>query len=647
VNESGRRLDWTSLEDISPSLIKAVIHSEDRRFFKHHGVDWKAIGVALFKGLISDNDRGASTITMQLASILDKGLKPKDSKRTLIQKWIQMKTALKIENSWSKNEILAAYLNLITFRGELQGISSASRGLFDKEPSGLGESESLILASLIRSPNAMVKDVIKRACALGGSIKPQADCESITKISEKKLSGLYYIKPRISLAPHVARELLKKDGVRVISTLDAGIQRFATEVLNYQLGAIKDKNVQDGAVLIVENRTGDVLAYVANSGQSSSARFVDGIRARRQAGSTLKPFLYELAIEKRLLTSASILDDSPLDIPTPVGLYIPQNYDNEFKGLVSVRTALPASLNVPAVRTLMLVGIEPFVQRLKELGFESLNDLADYYGFSIALGSADISLFELVNAYRTLANDGRWNKLRLSFDKKENERQVLDMGAVFIISNILSDREARSATFGFENPLSTRYWTAVKTGTSKDMRDNWCIGYSQKYTVGVWVGNFTGEPMWNVTGITGAAPVWLEIMNYLHRNDSGIPPEPPLGVSKKRVEFQNNIEPERNDWFLNGTEPDLIELNANYGNPHISYPPSGSIIALDPDIPEENQLILFEAKTPNINFDWILNNKRLGNSQRRVSWKPRRGKYLLSLVDNQSRVIDSVKFEVR
>jgi penicillin-binding protein 1C len=647
VNESGRRLDWTSLEDISPSLIKAVIHSEDRRFFKHHGVDWKAIGVALFKGLISDNDRGASTITMQLASILDKGLKPKDSKRTLIQKWIQMKTALKIENSWSKNEILAAYLNLITFRGELQGISSASRGLFDKEPSGLDESESLILASLIRSPNAMVKDVIKRACALGGSIKPQADCESITKISEKKLSGLYYIKPRISLAPHVARELLKKDGVRVISTLDAGIQRFATEVLNYQLGAIKDKNVQDGAVLIVENRTGDVLAYVANSGQSSSARFVDGIRARRQAGSTLKPFLYELAIEKRLLTSASILDDSPLDIPTPVGLYIPQNYDNEFKGLVSVRTALPASLNVPAVRTLMLVGIEPFVQRLKELGFESLNDLADYYGFSIALGSADISLFELVNAYRTLANDGRWNKLRLSFDKKENERQVLDMGAVFIISNILSDREARSATFGFENPLSTRYWTAVKTGTSKDMRDNWCIGYSQKYTVGVWVGNFTGEPMWNVTGITGAAPIWLEIMNYLHRNGFSIPPEPPPGVSKKRIEFQNNIEPERNDWFLNGTEPDLIELNANYGNPHISYPPSGSIIALDPDIPEENQLILFEAKTPNINFDWILNNKRLGNSQRRVSWKPRRGKYLLSLVDNQSRVIDSVKFEVR
>ncbi len=646
VDERGRRLDWKSIEDISPSLIKAVIHSEDKRFFEHNGIDLWAIGAALLRSLASNNDRGASTITMQLASILYKGLRAKDSKRTLSQKWKQIKAAWQIENSWSKEEILEAYLNLITFRGELQGISSASRGLFDKEPSGLDEAESLILASLIRSPNARGNDVIKRACMLGDSIKSQTDCENIKTVSEKKLSGPYYIKPRISLAPHVARELLKKEGL-VVSTLDGEIQRFATDVLKYQLGTIEDKNVQDGAVLIVENKTGDIIAYVANSGQSSSARFVDGIRAARQAGSTLKPFLYELAIERRLLTSASLLDDSPLDIPTPVGLYIPQNYDNEFKGLVSVRTALSASLNVPAVRTLMLIGIEPFVARLKELGFENLNELADYYGFSIALGSADISLFELVNAYRTLANDGRWSELKLSFDEETNEKQVLEKEAVFIISNILSDREARSVTFGLENPLSTRYWTAAKTGTSKDMRDNWCLGYSQKYTVGVWVGNFTGEPMWNVTGVTGAAPIWLEIMNYLHRGDPSIPPDPPSGVSMKRVEFQKDIEPERNDWFINGTEANSIELNTHHVNPHISYPPKGSIIALDPDIPEGHHLIFFEAKTPNIIYYWVLNNKKLGSSNKRVSWKPKRGKYVLSLVDNQSHVIDSVEFEVR
>lgn len=647
VDEKGRRLEWISLKDISPSLIKAVIHSEDKRFYDHYGVDWRATMVAIFESLITTNNRGASTITMQLASILDKELKPKESRRTLSQKWKQIRAAWDIEHTWSKDEILEAYLNLVTFRGELQGISSASRGLFNKEPSGLNEPESLILASLIRSPNAQLRDVIKRACILTSSIKSQTPCENITSIAEKKLSGPYSIRPRIALAPHVARELLQKEEAIVVSTLDADIQRFATEVLKYQLGLLKNQNVHDGAVLVVENKTGHILAYVGNSGLSSSARYVDGVRARRQAGSTLKPFLYELAIEKRLLTAASVLDDSPLDISTPVGLYIPQNYDNEFKGLVSVRTALSASLNVPAVRTLMLVGVEPFVNRLKELGFESLNESGDYYGYSLALGSADVSLYELVNTYRTLANDGKWSELRLTFDKNTNEKQVLEKDATFIISDILSDRESRSATFGFENPLSTRFWTAVKTGTSKDMRDNWCIGYSQKYTVGVWVGNFTGEPMWNVTGITGAAPIWLELMNYLHRSYPSIPPQPPLGVVTRKIEFDHHIESEKDEWFIEGTQPSSIELNTIHVNPHIIYPSERTIIALDPDIPERHHLIFFEAKASNTTFQWLLNNKKIGTSSKRVSWKPKKGKYVLSIVDKQNRIIDSVEFEVR
>ncbi|HLE25377.1 MAG TPA: penicillin-binding protein 1C, partial [Thermodesulfobacteriota bacterium] len=587
VDEKGRRLEWISLKDISQSLIKAVIHSEDKRFYDHHGVDWRAIEVAIFESLVSKNNRGASTITMQLASTLDKDLKPKDSKRTLRQKWNQIRAAWEIEKTWSKAEILEAYLNLVTFRGELQGVSSASRGLFDKEPSGLNESESTIIASLIRSPNAQVSDVIKRACILASSIKSQTQCENIKSLA-KTLSGTYSIRPRMSLAPHVARELLQKEGTRAVSTLDADIQRFSTEVLKHQLSSLKNQNVHDGAVIVVENKTGDILAYVGNSGLSSSARYVDGVRARRQAGSTLKPFLYQLAIEKRLVTAASILDDSPLDISTPVGLYIPQNYDNEFKGLVSVRSALSASLNVPAVRTLMLIGTEPFVERLKELGFENLKESGDYYGFSLALGSADVSLYELVNGYRTLANNGIWSELSLSFDKNTSKKQVLEKDGTFIISDILSDRESRSATFGFENPLSTRYWTAVKTGTSKDMRDNWCIGYSQKYTVGVWVGNFTGEPMWNVTGLTGAAPIWLDLMNYLHRSYPSIPPQPPLGVVTKRIEFDHDIEPEKDEWFIEGTQPSSIELNTIHVNPHIIYPSERTIIALDPDIPERH-----------------------------------------------------------
>ena len=307
--------------------------------------------------------------------------------------------------------------------------------------------------------------------------------------------------------------------------------------MRYQLSALKDKNVNDGAVLIVENKTGDVLAYVANGGLFSSAKYIDGVKAKRQAGSTLKPFLYEMAIEENLLTASSIVEDSPINVSTPAGLYVPQDYDNEFKGSVSVRTALSASLNIPAVRTLMLVGPDSFTSRLKQLGIKGLND-GDYYGLSLALGTADVSLYELVNAYRVLANNGRWGELRLSFDKKNVQKQILKKEAVFIISDILSDRTARSITFGFENPLATRFWTAVKTGTSKDMRDNWCIGYSQKYTVGVWVGNFNGEPMWNVSGITGAAPIWLEVMNYLHRSTPSKSPQPSEGVISKKLHFK-------------------------------------------------------------------------------------------------------------
>ncbi len=662
IDPQGRRLDWVDLKDISPALIKTVLHSEDRRFYEHHGVDWNAIGAVVIKNLLTKTPRGGSTITMQLVAILDGKLKPKKSKRTFSQKWNQMSAAGEIEKSWSKDEILEAYLNLITFRGELQGISSASRGIFDKEPSGLNEGESLILASLIRSPNASVENIGKRACVLSSSLKWDVKCEEIKTLAYKTLTGAYSVRQKIALAPHIAYQLLNnppstlfgKKKIIVASTLDGDLQRFATETLKYQLNTLKDKNVNDGAVLIVENKTGEILAYVGNGGQYSSARHVDGVIAKRQAGSTLKPLLYELAIEQNLLTASSLINDSPINVPTLTGLYVPQDYDKEFKGLVSVRTALSASLNIPAIRALSLVGPESFVSRLGQLGFEDLKE-GGYYGLSLALGTADVSLYELVNAYRTLSDKGQWSRLKMQLDrKKKAHRQVMKKEAVFIISDILSDREARSVTFGFENPLATRFWTAVKTGTSKDMRDNWCVGYSQKYTVGVWVGNFNGEPMWHVSGISGAAPVWLEIMNYLHRNTPSIAPQPPEKVMAKKISFQENIEPERREWYIKGSEPAesasdsaIVAFNAHNEKPRIIYPVAGTIIALDPDIPEENQKIFFEMTSSDTKFDWLLNNEKIGASGSIVSWKPKRGKYVLSLADEQDAVLDSVEFEVR
>ena len=653
VDSKGRRLDWVNLRDISPVLINAVILSEDKRFHKHNGVDWKSVGSTVIENLLRETPRGASTITMQLVSILDKKLKPRGSKRTLSQKLKQMKDAMELEKTWSKDEILVAYLNLITFRGELQGISSASRGIFDKDTSGLNEAESLILASLIRSPNASIEDITKRACLLSNSMRSQSKCEDIKTLAQKRLSMPYTVRQRITLAPHVAYTLLKNGKESIVSTIDGELQRFATEILRHHLMAVRKQNVSDGAVLVVENRTGNILAYIGNIGEGSSAPYVDGIKAKRQAGSTLKPFLYIIAFEKKILTPASILNDSPLDIPTALGIYKPENYENDFKGMISVRTALASSLNIPAVKVLSLIGVETFVQRLRGLGFSHL-ETDDHYGFSIALGSADVSLYELVNGYRTQANKGMWSEMSLTFEKgKGNHKRIFSEEAVFLITSILSDREARSATFSLENPLSTRFWSAVKTGTSKDMRDNWCIGYSQKYTVGVWVGNFSGEPMWNVTGVTGAAPVWLEVMNYLHHNNPGVTPKPPAGVIVKKIRFQENIESERDEWFIKGTEPIYLMTgetpvlrNTIPVMPHITYPPDGIIIAIDPDIPEERQMVFFEAETSNINFGWILNNEKIGNMNT-IPWTPKQGRYRLSLVDERNRIADSVEFEVR
>lgn len=649
IDENGRRLEWIALKDVSPAFIKAVIQVEDKRFFRHHGADWYALTNSAFQNITSKKLRGASTVTMQVASILDKKLKPKGSRRGLRQKWNQIFAGLALEKTWSKEEILETYINLISYRGELQGISAATRGLFGKEPSGLDEAESLILASLITSPNASVNTVIRRACLFGNAMNLQNITERVKFAAAESLGSPYHVRPEAAVAPHAAHILLKEGQTKVTSTIDGKLQKFAYETLNHYLTLLKNSNVSDGAVLVADNKTGEILAYVGNSGISSSAPWVDGIKARRQAGSTLKPFLYELAIERGILTAVSILEDSPLHVTTSTGLYVPQNYDNIFRGPVSARAALSASMNIPAVRTLLLVGLSPFVERLKNLGFESLTEEAEYYGYSIALGSADITLYELVNAYRSLSDNGRWTSLKLRPDEKvKKPLQVLNRDAAFIVSHILSDREARSATFGLENPLSTRFWTAVKTGTSKDMRDNWCIGYSGKYTVGVWVGNFSGKPMRDVSGVSGAAPVWLEIMNYLHAAIPSHPPKPPKGVVFTKVSFHHGMETSREDCFIKGSEPVLeVRLNTFRQKPHITYPTDEMFISIDPEIPDELQRVPFRFQPSTQEYEWVLNDKKTGISNPLFLWKPERGRYELSIVDKQNRVLDSVGFVVR
>jgi len=657
IDKSARRLDWTELKDISPSLVQAALYSEDRHFYEHAGVDWKAVGAAAIGRLFGSKSRGASTISMQLAVMLKTGGVHR-GRKTVRQKWDQMEAARDQEKQWKKDEILEAYLNLVTFRGELQGIAAASRGLFDKEPSGLDWREACLLAALIRSPNALPAEVGRRAETLAQSLSPQANRGDLRTFTVERLSRPYRVRPRVALAPHVARRLtagaasgrdLHKQTVArsIPTTLDLRLQRFAQETLRQQLNALQDRNVAEGAVVVVENATGNVLAYVGGTGDSQ----VDGVTARRQAGSTLKPFLYGLAIEKRVLTAASILDDSPLHIPTERGLYVPHDYDHRSRGPVSVRTALSSSLNIPAVRTQLLVGTEPFAEHLRRVGFD-LRRPAEFYGFSLALGTADVTLQELVNAYRTLARDGMWSELRLTPGTPVKSGRVMERTSTHIVADILADRSARSIAFGFDNPLSTRFWSAVKTGTSKDMRDNWCVGFSRRYTVGVWVGNFTGEPMWNVSGISGAAPAWLELMNYLHRDIRSTPPPRPAGVVAARAAFPGNSEAERSELFLAGTEPSHKAIDPSRPDawriPRIAYPPEGTIIVLDPDIPGENQRVFFEVENADNNeLRWRLNGELLPLGEEGRRWAPRPGRYDLALIDLSGTTQDAVSFVVR
>ncbi|HKB82261.1 MAG TPA: penicillin-binding protein 1C, partial [Burkholderiales bacterium] len=287
-------------------------------------------------------------------------------------------------------------------------------------------------------------------------------------------------------------------------------------------------------------------------------------------------------------------------------------------------------------------------ERLQMLGFDAVSHDGDFYGFSLALGSAEVSLWQLTNAYRALANGGQWSPLKLERALRTAATTVLDPAASWIVASMLSDPLARSLTFGLENPLASRHWAAVKTGTSKDMRDNWCVGFTGRFTVGVWVGNFDGSPMHDVSGVTGAAPVWMELVDYLHRQSNSAQPPRPPSVLARRIGFEQEIEAAREEYFIAGTEIDVIAAKpAGRVRAGIAYPGNGTIIALDPDIPDIVQRVHFVAAPPLPGQRWELDGETLGTLDQPVLWAPRPGRHDLVLVDAGGVELDRVRFEVR
>jgi penicillin-binding protein 1C len=671
LDKSRRMLEWVSLKEISPTMQQAILVAEDKRFYSHHGIDLTAAGSALIDNLHRSRARGASTITMQLAKLLIDV--PNASQNNWLAKLRQIRFALALELHWSKQQILEAYLNSVTFRGELVGIDAAARGLLAKGPNGLDKLDAVILASMVRSPGAPRSKIAARACATLQAMSINTLVPNKQSIDKDKLCTQTTLRAALlpsrpfpisgtDDAPHLARTLLKHNGEQIHSTLDVSLQRFARDTLRTHLAQLAEQNVEDGSVIVLDNHSGEVLAYVGSSGDLSGAAEVDGVAALRQPGSTLKPFLYALAIDQGWLNASSILDDSPLALTTPSGLYIPQDYDKTFHGAVSVRTALGASLNVPAVRTLTLVGVDSFLESLRNLGLASLRQDADHYGFGLALGAGETTLLQLTNAYRALANSGQWQAVKFTehddsantkatFSAESPSHRVFSPQTSFIIGDILSDSAARVMTFGLSSPLSTRTWAAVKTGTSKGMRDNWAIGYTDRYTVGVWVGNFSGAPMWDVSGITGAAPVWRDIVEHLHQAQPSRQPIAPDGVLHQQVRYQPAIESPRNDWIIarsNYVPEQTITINVTPSSAMLIAPPDSAIIAPDPDIPQQRQALLLQSGGTGKSCLLLDHHPVAACGKNKVLVPlPLPGKHQLVLTDMKGKVLDEHVFDVR
>ena len=645
VDRSARRLAWVPLQQISPALLQAIVLSEDRRFYEHSGVDWGAVAKSAWANVWNTRTRGASTLTMQLAGLLDDDLARPVGGRSVGQKLGQAVTATRLDARWRKSEILEAYLNRVPFRGEVVGIDALSQTLFGKHPGGLDVDESAIAAALLRGPNATPAVVAQRAC---GVLQLQKlDCKGVTALAQTALLRQGGMPLGEQLAPHFARQVVAGDAQAQASvqrtTLDARLQRFAVNTLRRQLAELSGRNVEDGAIVVLDNASGEVRAWVGSSGSYSDAAQVDGVLARRQPGSTLKPFVYGLAFERRLITPASLLDDSPAQLATTNGLYLPQNYDHAFKGWVSARTALGASLNVPAVRVGAMLGPDALVERLNALGL-ALPETGGFYGHSLALGSADVSLLALTNAYRALANGGLFSPPALRGAAAAPKR-VQGAAASWLVTDILADNAARARTFGLDSSLVTKGFAAVKTGTSKDMRDNWCVGFTDRYTVGVWVGNASGEAMHDVSGVSGAAPVWQALVRQLHDGAPSKRPMAPAGVVTMPIRFDDQREAARDEVFIAGTEQPRWSASAQVRGTQrfgIASPREGSIFAIDPDMPPAAQRIVLEGE----GGTWWMDGKALGQGER-LHWAPWPGRHELKLVARDGALLQAVRFEVR
>jgi penicillin-binding protein 1C len=511
-----------ALDEIPADLIACTTAAEDKRFYRHGGIDPLATLRAgrdfLAKRRVVS---GASTITQQLVKISSP-----PAKRGPFTKIYEALAARRLEMTWSKNQILTAYLNRLDYGNLRIGIAEAARFYFQKPLSDLSLAECALLAGLPQSPSrlnplrhpqrATVRrnTVLSRLAVIGNHDPARISAALAEPLTLRPLA-------ESQPAPWLARQAeISNFKSQIKTTLDLPLQRDLEAIVREETARLRDANLRHAAVVLIHNPTGEILALVSSADWADPrGGQLNGALVPRSPGSALKPFTYLLAIERNHRIPASILADIPSPFRTPQGLDLPENYDRNYRGPVTLRAALACSLNVPALRELnSLGGPQPLQQLLENLGITTLGSDSSIHGLGLTLGNAPVRLLELTNAYATLARQGRYFPPVLFPSTFNVGRSMFDLRSAYLIADILADAAARAPSFPPGGPLDLPFKCAVKTGTSSDFHDNWCLGFTPEFTVGVWAGNFEQQPMKGLSGIAGAGPIFHRAMLRLHRD---------------------------------------------------------------------------------------------------------------------------------
>ncbi|QNF35679.1 penicillin-binding protein 1C [Adhaeribacter swui] len=521
--------------EINPLLKKAILLKEDRYFYYHLGVNPVALGRAFVNNLISGKTTsGASTITMQVARLLY----PKE--RTVANKIKELFRAGQLEWYFSKDEILTLYLNLVPFGGNIEGVKAASVLYFQQAPSQLSLAQAVTLTVIPNKPSSL-RIGAKNDRIVGFRNKwlryfaeeAAFPAKEITDALNEPLVAVRSEAPQI--APHLAYRLWRQFPQQAIiqTNLNRVIQDKVAQLAYNYLGTLRAKNIRNASVLVINNQTKAVEAYLGSADFSDQQHGgqVDGIRANRSPGSTLKPLLYALAFDKGLLTPRTVISDVPVDYAG----YRPENYFGNYNGNITVEYALATSLNIPAVKILDQLGVPVFVNKLKQAQFTQIKKTGDQLGLSVILGGCDVKLEELTALYAAFASGGKYAPLRWQKqDSLKYQQQLVSPAATYMVNQILTQLQRPDLPHNFQNSghLPKIAW---KTGTSYGRKDAWSIGYNKKYTVGVWVGNFSGEGVPELNGTDTATPLLFDIFNTIDYNSANEWFAPPSGLAQRSV----------------------------------------------------------------------------------------------------------------